>query len=355
MQPTPSLNDSRDWPRSFASIHQRLTATANERLKARAPLFLNRSLILAAMLHGAVLFFSPEWVRSAAAPGGYGAGPGIQVVALGSHMEGLDVDPPERDGSDAQGWDVPGWQLPVADVREGENADIDPDGGAAPVLGSVEGAPSTGGATAPGRPPVNRDARLGGASGAGLDRLAALRPTLSASTDAPSESVSPDSEPDASESGLPGESRESRGAGEGSDGVNGTTRRLQNELTEQLEERLTREEILDLERLSALRPELALTSPSSWILVRNPVEVGEFLERRFGGPQAEERPRGTLSVAIWIDERGSVEWAEINRSSGDAELDRSALELFERVVSFSPAREDGFRVPTAVIFWLSFW
>ena len=109
----------------------------------------------------------------------------------------------------------------------------------------------------------------------------------------------------------------------------------------------------DLDRLSAFRPELALRSPSSWILLRNPSEVGEFLQERFRGPDIDGNP-GMLSVAIWIDEGGSVEWAEIHRSSGRTRLDDSALELFQAVARFRPAREDGVRVPMAVVFWLSY-
>ncbi|HZD04153.1 MAG TPA: hypothetical protein VE173_04520, partial [Longimicrobiales bacterium] len=36
---------------------------------------------------------------------------------------------------------------------------------------------------------------------------------------------------------------------------------------------------LDLDRLSAVRPELALTLPSSWVLIRNPMEVEQFMRR----------------------------------------------------------------------------
>lgn len=119
-------------------------------------------------------------------------------------------------------------------------------------------------------------------------------------------------------------------------------------------ERLSRDEALYLERLSALRPELAFMSPSSWILLRNPSEVGEFMERRLRPPQVEPGARGAVSVALWIDEEGSVEWAEINRSSGRRHIDETVLELFQDVVSFRPAREGGVRVPNAVIFWLSY-
>lgn len=104
-------------------------------------------------------------------------------------------------------------------------------------------------------------------------------------------------------------------------------------------------------RLSALQPELAYHAPSPWLLIQNPDEVEGFLQRNF--PQANQ-VRGTVSVALWIDDRGSVEWAEINRSSGLPDVDESALRLFSRVVSYRPARKQGVRVPVAVIFSLTF-
>lgn len=118
-----------------------------------------------------------------------------------------------------------------------------------------------------------------------------------------------------------------------------------------LEERLTDDELLNLERLSSLQPELASASLSHWLVVRNPTEVRKFLRRRFPHESGADR-RGTLSVSLWIDESGSVEWAEINRSSGSPDLDESALELFEDVIAFGPARDRGSRSPTAAIFWL---
>lgn len=119
-----------------------------------------------------------------------------------------------------------------------------------------------------------------------------------------------------------------------------------------LEERLSDEELLRLERLTSLQPELAFGSTSSWLVVQNPHAVREFIRRRF--PAATEAGgHGSLSVSLWIDEGGSVEWAEINRSSGRPDLDQSALELFEEVVAFGPARQRRLEVPTAAIFWLS--
>lgn len=115
--------------------------------------------------------------------------------------------------------------------------------------------------------------------------------------------------------------------------------------------RLSEEELLRLERLSALQPELAFGSLSGWLEVQNPTEVVDFMQERFAR-ESEDEPQRTMVVALWVDERGSVEWAEISRSSGRDDFDESALELFRDVVSLRPARERGLNVPTAAIFWL---
>ena len=118
-------------------------------------------------------------------------------------------------------------------------------------------------------------------------------------------------------------------------------------------EELAAADSLALELLAALRPELALLDPSSWILVRNPVEVGDFMRRSAELPTMPGERR-VASVALWINESGSVEWAEINQSSGSADLDELALELFNDVVAFRPARDQGVRVPISAIFWVNF-
>ena len=69
-----------------------------------------------------------------------------------------------------------------------------------------------------------------------------------------------------------------------------------------------------------------------------------------GGSEAE----GLVDVAVWIDEYGSVEWAEISRSSGHQEMDEIALALFNEVASFRPARDQGVRVSMSVIFSVPF-
>ena len=109
---------------------------------------------------------------------------------------------------------------------------------------------------------------------------------------------------------------------------------------------------LDLSRLSGVRPELVLPGVSMWLLLRNPEEVEEFMKvSAYRGTAAAQ---GLVGVTVWIDERGSVEWSEITRSSGRPELDETALALFNEVVSFRPARDQGVRVSMSVIFSVAF-
>lgn len=111
---------------------------------------------------------------------------------------------------------------------------------------------------------------------------------------------------------------------------------------------------LDLDRLTALRPELAIMAPSNWVLVRNPTEVERFMRRTYLRGELSRNDEGTVQVALWIDERGSVEWAEINESSGRPEMDEVALELFSEVVAFRPARDEGVPVSRTVVFSVRF-
>lgn len=111
---------------------------------------------------------------------------------------------------------------------------------------------------------------------------------------------------------------------------------------------------LDLERLTAVRPEVALEASTAWVLVRNPGQVKDFIvnhasDQLVGGPRT-----GAASVAIWISAAGSVEWAEIIASSGRSEWDDLALRLFNDVVTFRPARLQGVPTPMSAIFTVDF-
>jgi TonB family protein len=111
---------------------------------------------------------------------------------------------------------------------------------------------------------------------------------------------------------------------------------------------------LDLARLSAIRPEVALEASSNWVLVRNPVQVRDFILRHPSNSGERIPGRGAVSVAIWVSAAGSVEWAEIITSSGKSEWDDLALELFNDVVMFRPARLEGVPMPMSAIFTVDF-
>ena len=109
---------------------------------------------------------------------------------------------------------------------------------------------------------------------------------------------------------------------------------------------------LDLSRLSAVRPQIVLPGTSAWILIRNPAEVDRFMNRV--DDLLDSEAAGFVDVAVWIDEWGSVEWAEISRSSGRLEMDEIALALFNEIASFRPARDRGVRVSMSAIFSVPF-
>ena len=111
---------------------------------------------------------------------------------------------------------------------------------------------------------------------------------------------------------------------------------------------------LDLERLSALRPNVTLEASSSWLLVRNPLAVGTYMRRTSPREDVDNQATGSVSVALWVSASGSVEWAEIVGSSGRSDLDDIALNLFSEVVSFRPARLEGRPMPMSAIFTINF-
>jgi TonB family protein len=94
--------------------------------------------------------------------------------------------------------------------------------------------------------------------------------------------------------------------------------------------------------------------PASWVLVRNPDEVDEFMSRVYSRGELEPQAKGSVDVTLWIDERGSVEWAEIAASSGRTDMDEIALALFNEVARFRPAREEGVSISRSVIFTVNF-
>ena len=282
--------------------------TANDRLKADGSTRLHRSIIASVVLHAAVVAAWPQVEVPTLDATGAGAGP-IQLVTLG----GIPAPAPMVERVPAVPVPTPETESPEASSPT-SGADDDADGG-------------------DGTPPEGWGGRR-----AELWRLAGLSAGLAPPTTRPEDQPAQDAD-----DGQEMETSE----GTGDEGVSIRQR------TEELEyQQLTEEERLSLERLSALRPELVLASPSNWLVLRNPDQVATFLRSRLQQQVGEIGANGSLSVSLWVDERGSVEWAEINRSSGRGTVDETALELFREVVAFRPARENGVRVPVAAIFWL---
>ena len=111
---------------------------------------------------------------------------------------------------------------------------------------------------------------------------------------------------------------------------------------------------LALERLAGFTPEVALEATSSWVLLRNPRDVERFMGQHSIRQEVDAGAEGAIAVALWIDTRGSVEWAEIIQSSGREDLDGLALQLFNDVARFRPARLAGVLMPMSAIFSVSF-
>ena len=112
---------------------------------------------------------------------------------------------------------------------------------------------------------------------------------------------------------------------------------------------------LNLSRMAGITPELFMPGTSAWLLIRNPADVEEYMkivgyEQYMQGTAAQ----GLVNVAVWIDDRGSVEWSEVSKSSGRVDMDEAALALFSDIASFRPARDQGVRVSMSVIFSVEF-
>lgn len=111
---------------------------------------------------------------------------------------------------------------------------------------------------------------------------------------------------------------------------------------------------LSLDRLSALRPELAFMTASAWVLIRNQAEVEAFLKRSYRSGRLDPDATGSVSVTLWINRRGSVEWAEVSQSSGRNDLDEFTLALFNEVAAFRAARERGVYISRSVTFSVNY-
>lgn len=103
---------------------------------------------------------------------------------------------------------------------------------------------------------------------------------------------------------------------------------------------------LRLDHVTAVTPQVVALAPSVvWPRIRNPSMIVRFLRNRYNQLVNDPTANGTVSVTMWINERGSVEWAEVRDSSGHPGLDEIAVAVFSDVVVFSPARSQGSAVP----------
>lgn len=87
--------------------------------------------------------------------------------------------------------------------------------------------------------------------------------------------------------------------------------------------------------------------------ITNRSEVVEALEREYPPLLREAGIGGTATVWVFIDENGRVQETRIQESSGDPQLDEAALRVAE-IMRFSPALNDGERVPVWVAFPITF-
>lgn len=110
-----------------------------------------------------------------------------------------------------------------------------------------------------------------------------------------------------------------------------------------------------LNRLAAISPSVASLTPDiGWPQIRNPTVINRFLRRQYNDIYQSYGIGGHVAVAMWVNERGGVEWAKVSESSGDDRLDHIAVALFEDVVAFSPARSRGRGVPVQVTILVPF-
>lgn len=297
--------------------------SANDRMKERWGSRVAWSLILAVLLHAGAFALWPEWSLTDEDLDR------LVEPAATDWLAAADVAPA---GGDAGPAGAPGLLISErpdsAEEEAGEPAAADDGDGAEPA-----GA-GRGGASADGAASLRE--RLGEAGRAELAASARAQTPPRAAADPERESterepMDRDSAESSGSSGIPGGRATTAGAPDSG-----------------------REGSSALERLRALEPEVTTGLGSSEVLLRNPGDVVRFKERAARRHPAVEDTEGWVGVAVWIDEAGSVEWAEISESSGSEVLDEVTLTLFRDVVEFRPALEEGDRVGKSMIFFLLF-
>lgn len=292
--------------------------SANDRMKERWGSRVAWSLILAVVLHAGVFVLWPEWSLTDETLDRL-----VEPPATG-WLAAADVAPAGGDDGRAGAAGLRISDRPDSTREEaGEPAAADDGDGPEPAAASRGGA-SAGGA-------ASLRERLGEAGRAELAASSRPRSSTPAAAEPDRETTERDSGESSGSSGPLGGRATTAGTSEAG-----------------------REDSAYLERLSALEPEVTTGLGSSEVLLRNPSEVVRFKEQTARQHPAVEDTETWVGVTVWIDQRGSVEWAEISESSGNEVLDDVTLTLFRDVVEFRPALEDGDRVPKSMIFFLLF-
>jgi TonB family protein len=92
----------------------------------------------------------------------------------------------------------------------------------------------------------------------------------------------------------------------------------------------------------------------SWPEIRNPRAMVRYLREQYNAIHDRIVPERFVSVAIWINDRGGVEWSEVRESSGDPNVDKIALSVVNEVMEFIPASREGAPVSVAVVLSIPF-
>jgi TonB family protein len=92
----------------------------------------------------------------------------------------------------------------------------------------------------------------------------------------------------------------------------------------------------------------------SWPEILNPRDMVRFLRSRYNPIHTPTEADRFVSVAIWINEKGQVEWCEVHESSGHPTMDEIALTAVNEVLAFSPAHKEGVPISVAVVLSIPF-
>ena len=286
------------------------TPTANQRFRARWDAHVRWATVAAVVLHAAVFAFSPTW--TAEAIGGLGPLLDAQQVITLSPLEG-----PVAVADDI------GMAAPPVPVPAENDADRD---------GEVGGGGSEGVDDEEEAAMLEAWARLAQRTSRRGQLVAGL-----AMASGGSGMAFPRSEPEPPEEDEDGDEDPDLDVEETSPDLN-----------------LPEPDSLRLERLSGVSPELAVMATSAWVLIRNQTEIDAYMRRSYSEGRLDQSAEGSVSITLWIDRQGSVEWAEVTESSGDSQLDEFALALFNEVADFRAARERGETVSRSVTFLVNF-